>query len=231
MTPPLQEQKRTIKSVLRTIFFMDFPWAFLMHMTLQNLNRKKKKAYLKKLDQTFSCIYITVQYFCCSNEEGKSFCNVFENDDGCRPTEMDTTKEDIGEWQSVSGERGKKENDLFVTTGVSSRRGIEKGLRLLCFSDCLSPGQESCRPSSRRIPIYSISLCLCAYLPPPPSHLCMQCQTTLPHSTSPLSLSAAVKSDRLQMCFLTEGKFTTARLQATVYDIAPLQIYWAVIFL
>lgn len=59
-----------------------------------------------------------------------------------------------------------------------------------------------------------------------PPHLCMQCQPTPPPSTSPRSLSAAVKSDRLQVCFLSEGRFTAAvRPQAPLYDIAPLPIY------
>lgn len=126
------------------------------------------------------------------------------------------------------GKVGKKEDDLSVTTGVSSRRGSERGQRLLRFSDCLSPGLGSCRPSSRRTPVRSVSLYLCAYLPPPssPPHLCMQCQPTPPPSTSPRSLSAAVKSDRLQVCFLSEGRFTAAvRPQAPLYDIAPLPIY------
>lgn len=124
--------------------------------------------------------------FCWSNEGGKKtvFTSVFESNDRCRPTETDGAEEDICERQSVSWESGKKEDDLSVTMGVSSRRGSERRRRLLRFSNCLSPGQGSCRPSSRRTPVHSVSLYLCAHLPlpnpTPTPHLCMQCQPTPP---------------------------------------------------
>lgn len=51
---------------------------------------------------------------------------------------------------------------------------------LLRFGGCFSPVQESCRPSSKRTLLHSISLYLSAYLPPPlhPTPFCLQCHPT-----------------------------------------------------
>lgn len=104
----------------------------------------------------------------------------------------------------------------------------ERGRCLLRFSACLL---FSCTRKLSAIfqedslsPNLPLSLCLSATSLP----LCMLCHQ--PPSTL-LSLSAAVKSERLQVCFLSEGRFTAAvRPRLRSHDIAPLPIYQAVIY-
>lgn len=142
-------------------------------VTLQHFNRKQNKT---KLFQIKSWPLRTRSDICLCLKK----CTIFlllkwrgkENSLGkClwRRRWMQETDSAEEEWQSVSWESGKKKKgDLSVTTGVDSGRGSERGRRLLRFSYCLSPGQGSCRPSSRRTPVRSVSLYLCAYLPPSP---------------------------------------------------------------
>lgn len=117
-----------------------------------------------------------------------------------------------------------KKNDVSVTTGQEghgiSSASVTAFLLDMEAVDHLPGGLPLAQSSFIFVPI-------CHHPPPPPLR-------AMSANSSPLYLlsllSAAVKSDRLQVCFLSEGRFTAAVCpQTPLYDIAPLPIYWAVI--
>lgn len=156
-----------------------------------------------------------VPYWCTQGERGLSLSGSITVRNGDGPTGTDSVKEDICDWQSVSWESGKRRM-TFLWREVSAHGGAEKAtvspplrwLLLSCTRKLSAIFQED--SPSFNLPL---SFCLSATSPPPrAAPVCLQCHPTslLPPSSLALSLSAAVKSDRLQVCYLSERRFTAA---------------------
>ena len=147
-----------------------------------------------------------------TEEEGQSLSVKVRN--GYIPTDTDV-KVDIYEWQSDGLESVKREGDLSVRRGVSSRRSREGDGVSFASVTCPLLYKKAVGHLPRELS-FSISLYLSAYLPTPYSLHSFPYVSQLPYSSpNPppppcLPLSATVKSDRLQVCFHCEGGFTAA---------------------
>lgn len=161
-----------------------------------------------------------VPYWFTQGERGLSLSGSITVRNGDGPTGTDSVKEDICDWQSVSWESGKRRM-TFLWREVSAHGGAEKAtvspplrwLLLSCTRKLSAIFQED-SPSFNLPLSFRLSAPLPATRLHPPLHAM---SPDLPPSHSPLalSLSAAVKSDRLQVCYLSEGRFTAAvRLRA-----------------
>lgn len=151
-------------------------------------------------------------------------------------TNRHSVKEDICEWQSVSWESGKRRMTVLwgevSAPGGAGKRTVSPPLQWLPLSYTRKLSAIFQKDSLWLF--HSISLYLSAYLPP------LSPSTLFIYSVSPcspfpgpplLSLSATVKSDRLQVCFHCEGRIHCRCMPATSqHDTAPLPIYCAVIY-